>query len=496
MHVQASRLRQSATGSTPQPSRHGASETPGGRSSMAQATTRDVRRLPEYELPMFPMNQAAQRQLAALAKSSSLKNLDGDLKAALGAVSGAALAVNDRFHEKEEFATEFRKRKRKDIEQGRQPEEGEEQIDVDANIEELRKKVDGMTQRMDEKMQKLIDAQHEVKGIKDSLISTVEDAQRFASTQASTQNLRSQRRTRQTAGSDGEEGEEDLDEEEEYPEINPTDPTNATQGAKSMKDAFTTRHEDAKTRYQSHTRAERYAENNDYISFRKLVHDARYPSGEVQLPHARTWFPAGDVPAPGITARPTSARRNGAANDDEDGDEEEDDDDDDLAIAREQISTKCPLTLREFEDPITSKKCNHSFERTGTLEFIGGNRNGQAQCPVSGCRETLRKSDLEVDRVIVRQIKRIQRARMLQDNGDGGFEDDEDGEMGNGLTQRNAAVIEDEDEDAEDVDTVLGSQPAPRIKGEPRSTLDGGFAPPQASLQPIDLGESSGEESG
>ncbi|KAI7257730.1 hypothetical protein KC345_g10719 [Hortaea werneckii] len=463
---------------------------------MAQTTTRDVRRLPEYEPPMFPMNQAAQRQLAALAKSSSLKNLDGDLKAALGGVSGAALAINDRFHEKEEFATEFRKRKRKDVEQGRQPEEGEEQVDVDANIEELRKKVDGMTQRMDEKMQKLIDAQHEVKGIKDSLVSTVEDAQRFASTQASTQNLRSQRRTRQTVGSDGEEVEEDLDEEDEYPEINPTDPTNATQGAKSMKDAFTTRHDDAKTRYQSHTRAERYAENNDYISFRKLVHDARYPSGEVQLPHARTWFPAGDVPAPGITARPTSTRRNGATNDEEDGDEDEDDD---LAIAREQISTKCPLTLREFEDPITSKKCNHSFERTGILEFIGGNRNDQAQCPVSGCRETLRKSDLEVDRVIVRQIKRIQRARLLEENGSGGFEDDEEeGGRGDGLTQRNAAVIEDEDEDdAEDVDKVLGRQPAaPRIKGEPRSTLDGGFAPPQASLQPIDLGGSSGEESG
>ena len=264
-----------------------------------------------------------------------------------------------------------------------------------------------------------------------------------------------------------------------------------------MKDAFTTRHDDAKTRYQSHTRAERYAENNDYISFRKLVHDARYPSGEVQLPHARTWFPAGDVPAPGITARPTSTRRRGAANDEEDGDEEEDDDD--LAIAREQISTKCPLTLREFEDPITSKKCNHSFERTGILEFIGGNRTGQAQCPVSGCRETLRKSDLEVDRVIVRQIKRIQRARLLEENGSGGFEDDEEeGGRGDGLTQRNAALIEDEDEeDAEDVDKVLGSQPAaPRIKGEPRSTLDGGFArPPQASLQPIDLGQSSGGES-
>ncbi|KAI7123220.1 hypothetical protein KC352_g32570, partial [Hortaea werneckii] len=132
-------------------------------------------------------------------------------------------------------------------------------------------------------------------------------------------------------------------------------------------------------------------------------------------------------------------------------------------------------------------------------EFIGGNRNGQAQCPVSGCRETLRKSDLEVDRVIVRQIKRIQRARLLEENGSGGFEDDEEeGGRGNGLTQRNAAVIEDEDEeDAEDVDKVLGSQPAaPRIKGEPRSTLDGGFArPPQASLQPIDLRESSGEES-
>ena len=86
----------------------------------------------------------------------------------------------------------------------------------------------------------------------------------------------------------------------------------------------------------------------------------------------------------------------------EDEDEMEDEEaEDDIAIARERISTRCPLTLREFDDPITSRKCPHTFEKSaifGLIESIppsngrrgansSNNASKQVNCPITGCHE-------------------------------------------------------------------------------------------------------------
>jgi hypothetical protein len=89
------------------------------------------------------------------------------------------------------------------------------------------------------------------------------------------------------------------------------------------------------------------------------------------------------------------------------------------------------------------------------------------QCPVSGCAQKLTKQDLATDAVLIRQIKRIQRAKELEAEGD----DDEVGV--NGTT-----VIEDGDDDAEDVDDILGGRT--QVKGEPNT----GRAAPQAPTAP------------
>lgn len=412
------------------------------------------------------MNEAAQRALAALAKSSGLKKLEAELKEAQSALTNVAGEINDRFREKDEFVDNHKKRKRKEAQDSAEAAEDGEDVDVDANIEELRRKVDGMTNRMDEKMQKLIDARHEVEDIQTSLAATAEDAQRFASTQISTQNVRSQRRTRRAIGS----GEED--EEEEYEEFDPTAPTSGSQAVKSMKEVFNTKHDEAKTRYQSHSRAARYASDNDYILFRNMVHEARYPEGEVQLPHASEWFPEGGVPAPGITARPAKNT--------------EEDDDDDIAIAREQISTKCPLTLQEFVDPVSSKKCNHSYERGGMLEFIRSAR-GNARCPVTGCSQMLTKSDLHVDAVIVRKIKRIQRAREIAE------QDAEDEDAASGANrQGTAALVDDDDEDGVDVDAVAEQQTRTQARSRGSEATPASAAPD--NTQQTEQSEEGAEE--
>src|SRR5437016_1407632 len=94
----------------------------------------------------------------------------------------------------------------------------------------------------------------------------------------------------------------------------------------------------SKDKYQALSHRTRYALHNSYIGFRRVVHDAQNPGEDAPpLPHASTWFTESGSPAPGITSRD---QRAGAG--------VEEDSDDDIAIARERISTKCPLTLQEF----------------------------------------------------------------------------------------------------------------------------------------------------
>lgn len=136
--------------------------------------------------------------------------------------------------------------------------------------------------------------------------------------------------------------------------------------------------------------ASRYATHNNYIGFKRIVHDALHPGEDAPpVPHADTWFPeyphatGSDDP----TARNTR-NRSGAG-----GGPSADDSDDDIAIEREKTSLKCPITLLPFKDPVTSKKCPHSFEKEAILSMIsqsgarvGGIRRGEGEravkCPV------------------------------------------------------------------------------------------------------------------
>ena len=216
--------------------------------------------------------------------------------------------------------------------------------------------------------------------------------------------------------------------------------------------------DDEKIRYQSLSLGQRYAKNNEYIQFKGIVHSSRFPDGEVELPHASAWFTEnGAAPQPGVT---------GAG-----GDE---DDDDDIQIQRTKTSTKCPLTLQEFKDPVTSSKCKHSFEASAIMEMIknskeivgaqpagrGKTTGGEkgVRCPVPSCDHMLTKSDLHKDKTIMYHIARLQRVRRLEE------EDDEDDE-GNGSSGRQRVdLIE---SDAPDVDDYVAE---PVMKKEPRGT--------------------------
>lgn len=433
--------------------------------------------LPPYEAPTFSLNPAAQRALAQLSHAHSLRKLDESLLDAQAALSINAAEINERLTQKE---TNVKKRKAEIEQQSSQDAEnnGEE---LEQSLSELRDKVERMTQRMDESMRKMIDGQHSVQFIKDSVAATAEDARAHASTQASTQGVRPRRQSRRRSGND-EDAEEEAD--EDYEDFTPTDPTGGAQAQQAPLDAFKAKMDDAKTRYQSHSLTDRYADNNSFRDFRRLVHDARYGEEGPPLPHHSEWFNEGAAPAPGVTTR---ARTNA-----------DDDDDDDIAVERATISTKCPLTLQEFVNPVASKKCPHSFEREAIMSMISNStthegREEVVQCPVSGCAQKLTRNDLHVDAVLIRKIKRIQRAKQLE--GEEAEDAEEDG-------QGNATLID--DEDGADVDDIVEDRNDPKTqpKAEPKAEPKGTAAPsrppanvpPKSSAAVVNLGSSSDEE--
>lgn len=416
--------------------------------------------LPPYEAPQFSLTPSAQRALANLAHAHSLRKLDNHLSEAQAAVSTAAADINDRVHEAE---INIKKRKAREEREGV---EGAGDEDAEKSLDELREKVERMTQRMEESMRRLIDGQYGVQSIKESMGATAEFARVNASTQASTQG-RSQRRRPNADDGDEEDG--------DYEDYEPTDPAAGTQAQRSLIDKFKKDIDNAKTRYQSHSLAARYSENNDYVSFKRVVHDAQHRDDGVELPHKSEWFPEGERPAPGVTTRRARA----------DADDAESDDD--IAVSKASVSTKCPLTLQEFKEPLTSTKCPHSFEKDAILGMIQQARpvQGQAkavQCPVSGCSKMLTKADLQMDKVLVRKIRRLQEAARLE-------EEEESEDEGVPGSQRRAAVIGD-DEEGEDVDEIVeGTQ----VKGEPRVTQT--QTQGRAGGGVVDLaGESSEEE--
>ena len=55
---------------------------------------------------------------------------------------------------------------------------------------------------------------------------------------------------------------------------------------------------------------------------------------------------------------------------DESEEEMEMQDDDDLVLGHVQRSLICPLTKKFYEEPVTSKTCNHTYSKSAILEHI------------------------------------------------------------------------------------------------------------------------------
>lgn len=122
--------------------------------------------------------------------------------------------------------------------------------------------------------------------------------------------------------------------------------------------------------YAQMTMHQRYALNNDYADFKRQWHNGLHGEDAV-LPDAKRWFSENNRPIFNFGR---------STDEDEDGNI---DGDTDLIVERATVSTRCPLSLRELEEPYSNKRCKHTFERTAIMEYIG--RQGRVTCPQSGC---------------------------------------------------------------------------------------------------------------
>lgn len=77
--------------------------------------------------------------------------------------------------------------------------------------------------------------------------------------------------------------------------------------------------------------------------------------------------------------------------------------DDDVAVAGGKISLKDPLSLNYFVEPVTSRKCNHVYEKKHIMRLF---QDGiPINCPVTGCAATIKSDDLRDDKLMALRVK-------------------------------------------------------------------------------------------
>ncbi|KAJ5196141.1 hypothetical protein N7449_006620 [Penicillium cf. viridicatum] len=420
--------------------------------------------LPEYETPEAPLTAESQRQIAALLASQHLRTLRTNLQHAAEKLTHSGGEVNERLSDARIRYEKLKEARRR---------QGDEDVDDDESNEEYQRlaeaetRVDAITAQMEEKTRLIVDSEIKLQGLTDAMGQIErEEAETVAAALGVRQTRQQRARQRANADDDADGTEDPTDgdyedvQEREMRERNAQNPP-----SRKLVDKLT----EGVQKWDELSLTERYARNNSYIGFYRMVHDSKFPGDDVPpLPHSSTWFEHMEDTntqsgAPARTRNQT--RRASPAGSD-----------DDIAIERERISLKCPLTLTPYQDPVTSTKCPHSFEREAIMDMIKrspttiappASRRGQrrvhvVKCPV--CSIPLTEDDLRPDPVLLR---RVRRAQELQDR-----EEEDDHLEGDGRKQKDRSTgitlgsdVE-SDDDAMDVDAPPSSQ---HIKMEPLS---------------------------
>ncbi|KAI9372888.1 mRNA capping enzyme-domain-containing protein [Aspergillus egyptiacus] len=439
-----------------------------GQGQSERATTPP---LPAYEPPIAPLNDAGRAALLGLLRSQALRQLKTHIQHVQNKLTDSAGEVNERLtdarvrFQKEKARTARRGEVERSMTEGREDEEEEERkedvggYDGDsdgdgpeaARLRELEESAKAITGRLDQSMRRAIDSEVRVDALGDVLGGLQAEAE-----DTSSHPRQRTRRRRRLDGDDAGDDDEDNDDDDDDAAA-AYEPTPEVEGGEdvSLSRKLEGKMAEDTAKWEELSLTDRYSKNNSYIGFYRIVHEAKHPGDDIPpLPHASTWFAHLEDPAArttsssrtGHTTSPSTSRRTRHARP-----RSPSADSDDLAIERERISLKCPLTLLPFRDPVTSKKCPHSFEREAITAMISqssmtvpsassssgpssrGRRVRAVKCPV--CSEVLTTSDLREDPVLVRRVRRAE-AAMRRDR-----EEEEEEELGIGGRRKRASGI-------------------------------------------------------
>lgn len=144
--------------------------------------------------------------------------------------------------------------------------------------------------------------------------------------------------------------------------------------------------------YKTKTSRQKYAKSDNYSKFKQAIYEVHHP--DTAMPPLTDLIPR------------------------EEGDDS--DDEDDVQIGGITQDYKCPLSLTHLVDPLTSKRCGHSYSAAAIRDYL---RGGSKQCPATGCNKMLVLSDLEVDKGLAKRAKEAARRERAREEDS---EDDDD----------------------------------------------------------------------
>ncbi|GAD97549.1 chromosomal organization and DNA repair protein Mms21 [Paecilomyces variotii No. 5] len=390
-----------------------------------RAQSSRVPTMPEYQPLSAPLNPKGQRALAALLQSQSFRHLNGHLQHASEKLTDTAGEVNDRLTEAQRGYQRRQQRKMearaaREDQDDTNPDQEEEEDEEAQKLAEKEEKVKEITARLEEKMREVVDAEVKLEGLTNVLGDLAREAE--AAEAANAIRTRTRRGARRRNPDEMDEDDEDDEDYEASPE------RETGEGDKPPSQQLQDKLAENTEKWEGLSLTQRYTNNNDYVGFYRIVHDAKHPGDDIPPPpHPSTWFSHLEDPnavARGISspARRTRRARNRSAS--PAGSE-------DIAIERERISLKCPLTLLTFRDPVTSAKCPHSFERQAIEDMIAHSSTTEAvpsrdgsrprrvrsvKCPV--CSVSLTLQDLRPDAVLLRRVRRAEREAESEDESD------------------------------------------------------------------------------
>ena len=375
------------------------------------------------QAPIAPLNHEGQQALAELVRAEvARRRLAACLNDGAKKLTDAAGQLNDRGTDERLRHAKLRARAQAN---------GEEiDEEIVAKYDAFQTKVKDLTQKMDHSIRGIIDGQTWLENVPDVLKSVAAKTGALAeATQQMTQGptpLVTQRNRL--------EDDEDIEatnelENTEPPVAEPPDPSDAPTAL--LQSAFAQQSSD----WRKKSLTERYANSNEYTGFYRTVYDAKNPGENAPpIPHANLWFAKEENPGK-LHMSKSQARQ---------GRQTEEGNDSDVEIAAERVSLRCPLTFLPFKNPLTSRKCPHSFEKEAILDMLHLSseylpftadqelelsriRDRRAldrkkreigtqtiKCPVCSCRLT--EADLRPDPVLLRKVKRLEAARKRQQN--------------------------------------------------------------------------------